>query len=78
MTEIAFKNIFVVPQERAGRGEARAETTNKQDKSEFNPVAGINTDKSGNTLFLMFSLVLILFSNHSITELLLYFLSTDN
>lgn len=53
MTEIAFKNIFVIPQDRAGRGEARAETTSKQDKSEFNPVAGVNTDKSGNALHVL-------------------------
>lgn len=49
----------MIPQERAGGGEARAETTDKKDKLEFNPVAGINTDESGNTPFLMFMLIFI-------------------
>lgn len=35
-------------QERAGGGEARAENTEKQNKLEFNHVAGINTDESVN------------------------------
>ncbi|XP_026778796.3 host cell factor 2 isoform X1 [Pangasianodon hypophthalmus] len=44
----ALQNTFVIPQERTGSGEARAETTDKQNKLEFNPVAGINTDESVN------------------------------
>lgn len=39
----------VIPQERAG-----AESTDQQNKSEFNPVAGIHTNESGNTLFYVF------------------------
>ncbi|XP_017349733.1 host cell factor 2 isoform X3 [Ictalurus punctatus] len=35
-------------QERAGGGEARAENTDKQNKLDFNPVAGIITDESVN------------------------------
>lgn len=66
----AFQNTFVIPQERAGDGEAKAETTDKQNKLEFSPVAGINTDESGNTTFLMFMLTFILFSHHSLTELM--------
>lgn len=60
---------LLIPQEKAGGVESRPETTDKQAKSEFNPVAGINTDKSGNSPFLMSVLIFILFSNHSVTEL---------
>lgn len=51
----------MIPQERAGGGEARAENTDKQNKLDFNPVAGIITDESGNTPFPIFMLYIYLF-----------------